>query len=108
MIVVILIFAHLNMNSIWEKFKLISEQIKGNNEVLIDDSFLIGQFLIEEFCTPDGIGHDSKGGDILLYVRENIPSNLITVAVNPTGLSKRRRKKHHLWHIKKPLRYIDV
>ena len=85
MIVVILIFAHLSMNSIWEKFKSISEQIKDNDEVLIDDSFLIGQFLIEEFCTPNGIDHDSKGGGILLYVRENIPSNLINVAVNPTG-----------------------
>ena len=94
MIVVILIFAHLNMNSIWEKFKLISEQIKGNNEVLTDDSFLIGQFLIEEFCTPDGIGHDSKGGDILLYVRENIPSNLITVAVNPTGHCQKEDAKN--------------
>ena len=44
--VVILIFGHLSMNSIWEKFKSISEQIKDNDEVLIDDSFLIGQFLI--------------------------------------------------------------
>ena len=52
-----LIFAHLNINSIRNKFELLSEQIKGNVDVLmisetkIDDSFPVGQFLIEGFCT---------------------------------------------------------
>ena len=29
------------------------------------------------------LDRNSKGGDILLYVREDIPSNLITVEINP-------------------------
>ena len=83
-----LIFAHLNINSIRNKFELLSEQIKGNVEVLmisetkIDDTFPVGQFCIEGFCTPR-LDRNSKGGGILLYVREDIPSNLIAVDINP-------------------------
>ena len=84
-----LIFAHLNINSIRNKFELLSEQIKGNVDVLmisetkIDDSFPVGQFLIEGFCTPYSLDRNSKGGGILLYVREDIPSNLIRVDISP-------------------------
>ena len=52
------VFTHLNLNSIRNKFELLSEQIKGTIGVLMisetktDDSFPIGQFLIEGFCTP--------------------------------------------------------
>ena len=71
-----LIFAHLNINSIRNKFELLSEQVKGNVDVLmiseekIDDSFSVGQFLIEGFCTPYRPDCNSKGGGILLYVRK--------------------------------------
>ena len=84
-----LIFAHLNINSIRNKFELLSEQIKGNVDVLmisetkIDDSFPVGQFLIEGFCTPYRLDRNLKSGGILLYVREDIPSNLITVDISP-------------------------
>ena len=60
-----LIFAHLNINSIRNKFEL------------------LGQFLIEGFCTPYRLDCNSKGGGILLYVREDIPSNLITMDISP-------------------------
>ena len=84
-----LIFAHLNTNSIWNKFELFSQQIKGKVDVLIisetkiDDTSPIGQFLIEGFCTPYRIDRNSKGGGILLYVREDITSNLVTGEMNP-------------------------
>ena len=51
-----LIFAYLNISSIQNKFKLLSEEIKGNVDTLmfpetkIHDSFLVSQFLIEGFC----------------------------------------------------------
>ena len=35
------------------------------------------------FCAPYRLDRNSKGGGILLYVREDIPSNLITVDINP-------------------------
>ena len=84
-----LIFAHLNINSIRNKFELLSQQIKGNvdglmiSETKIDDSFLFGQFLIEGLWTPYSLDCNSKGGGILLYVREDIPSNLFTVDISP-------------------------
>ena len=61
--------------------------MKGNVDVLmsskIDDSFPVGQFLIEGLCTPYRPDRKWKGGCILLYVREDIPSSLITVDINP-------------------------
>ena len=71
------------------KFDLFSEQIKGTIDVLkisetkIDDSFPIGQFLIEGFRAPYRLDRNSKGRGILFYVREDIPSSLITVDINP-------------------------
>ena len=53
------------------------------SEIKIDDSFRVGQFLIAGFCTAYRLDRNSKGGGILLYVREDIPSNLITVDINP-------------------------
>ena len=85
-----LIFAHLNINSIRNKFELLSKQIKGNVDLLIisetkiDDSFPVGQFLIEGLCTTYRLDRNSKGEGILLYVREEIPSNLLTIYINPT------------------------
>ena len=49
----------------------------------IDDSFPVGQFLIEKFWTPYRLNRNSKGRGILIYVREGIPSNVITVDINP-------------------------
>ena len=39
--------------------------------------------MIEGFCTPHRLDRNSKVGGILLYVREDIPSNLITVDISP-------------------------
>ena len=47
------------------------------SETKIDESFPKENFLIEGFSTPYRLDHDFKGGGIVLYVRENIPSNLI-------------------------------
>ena len=53
------------------------------SETKINDCSPARQFLIEGFCTPYRLDCNSKGGSILLYVREDIPSNLITVDINP-------------------------
>ena len=65
-----LIFTHLNIHSITNKFELLSEQVRGNVEVLmvsetkIDDSFPIGSFLIHGFTPPYRLDRDSQGGAI--------------------------------------------
>ena len=53
-----LIFAHLNINLIRNKFVYLFEQIRGNVDILlvletkIDDSILQGQFVIDGFSAP--------------------------------------------------------
>ena len=53
-----LIVAHLNINSIRNKFDYLSEKIRGKKDILlvseteIDDSFPQGQFVIDGFSTP--------------------------------------------------------
>ena len=84
-----LVFAHINMNSLGNKFALLVDQVKGNMDVLmifetkIDDSFPLENFLISGFIKAYRLHRDSLGGGILLYVREDILSNLLEVETNP-------------------------
>ena len=47
------------------------------SETKIDDSFPLGHFLIGGFSKPYRLDRDSLGRGISLYVREDIPTNLI-------------------------------
>ena len=77
-----LIIAHLNVNSLRNKFELLKEQIQDNIDILmiyetkIDASFPIGQFFLNGYSTPFRLDRNAYGGGILLYVREDIPSKL--------------------------------
>ena len=79
-----LIFGHLNINSLRNKFDILSEQVKGSidifmvSETKLDDSFPEGQFLIEGFHSPFRFDRNRNGGGILLYVREDIPAKLLS------------------------------
>ena len=79
-----LIFAHININSIRNKFEFLSTQLKENIDVLmvsetkIDNWFLVGNFVIDGFSIPYRLDRDSNDGGIMLHVREDIPSNLLT------------------------------
>ena len=76
------IFGHLN-NSLRNKFDLLCEQIKGSidifmiSETRLDDSFPLGQFLIDGFPSPFRFVRNKSGGGILLYVREDIPTKIL-------------------------------
>ena len=84
-----LAFAHLNINSLRNKFEMLSDQIKGNIDVLpvsatkIDDSFPIGNLLIDGFSTPYRLDRNSNGHGLMLFVREDIPSNLVEAEPKP-------------------------
>ena len=84
-----LVFAPLNINSIRNKFEIPSEQVRGNADVLMvsetkkDDSFPFGYFLIHGFSPPYRLDRDSKGGGNMLYIREDIPSNLLATGKEP-------------------------
>ena len=43
----------------------------------IDDSFHVGNFVVEGFSTLHRLDSDNNDGGIMLYVREDIPSNLL-------------------------------
>ena len=78
-------FNNININSLRNKFELLADQFKGNIDVLMisetkfDDSFPLGNFLLGGFSKTYRLDRDSLGGVVLLYVWENIPTNLTGV-----------------------------
>ena len=65
------------------------EQVKWNidclsiTETKVDDTFSIGNLLIDVCNTPYCSDRDSKGGDIMLFVSEDITSNLLAIENKP-------------------------
>ena len=78
------IIAQLTINSLRNKFGFLSSQITKYVDILLlsetklDDSFPTAQFLLNGFCKPYRLDRSSNGGGILLYVRDDIPSRLLT------------------------------
>ena len=79
----------LNINSIRNKFNYHSEQIRGNVDISlvwetkIDDSFPQGQFVIDGFNVPYRLHRNCLGGGLMLFVRDDILSNLLTIEEKP-------------------------
>ena len=83
-----LILGHLNINSIPNKFEVLKFMIDNNidifliSETKLDDSFPSAQFLIKGFSALYRFDRDSKGVGLLFYVREDIPSKILTYSSN--------------------------
>ena len=83
-----LILGHLNINSIRNKFEALKFIIDNNidisliSETKLDDSFPAAQFLIKGFSAPYRFDRNSKGGELLLYIREDISSKILTYSSN--------------------------
>ena len=83
-----LILGHLNVNSIRNKFEALKFIIDNNIDILLisetklDDSFPSAQFLIKGFSAPYRFDRNSKGGGLLFYIREDIPSKILTYSSN--------------------------
>ena len=54
------------------------------SETKVDDSFPIENFLIDGFSTLYRSDRDCKGGVTMLFVREDIPSNILAIENKPT------------------------
>ena len=73
------IFSHININSLRNKFEDLKEIVKGKVDILlvsetkIDNSFPDGQFAIEGFSIPYRCDRNSCGGGLIAYIREDIP-----------------------------------
>ena len=93
-----LIFAHLNINSIRNKFEFLAKYLVSDVDLLmisetkIDNSFSKGQFLIKGFCEPFRIDRNIHGGGILFYVREDIPVKPLPAECLFVEIHLRKRK----------------
>ena len=67
-----IIFAHLNINSLRNKFDALVDQIKGDADILVisetklDESFSEGQFKIPGFTSPFRRDRNDFGGRIMV------------------------------------------
>ena len=79
-----IIFAHLNINSLRNKFDAMVDQIKINVGILVtletklDEPSPESQFKIPGFTSPFRRERNEFGGGIMVFVREDIPSKVIS------------------------------
>ena len=71
-----IIVGHFNINSIRNKFDALSFIIDTNIDILLisetklDDSFSSAQFRLKGLLTPYRLDRNSKGGGLLLHLRD--------------------------------------
>ena len=86
-----LICAHLNINSVRNKFELLSDMIKNNTDILMisetkfDLSFPNGHFQIHCYSELYRFDRNGNGGEILVFIREDIPTKLIDFQMKTEG-----------------------
>ena len=84
-----LIIGQLNINSLRNKFDCLVQQITGNVDILIvsqtklDNSFPVGQFLIDGYGPPIRLDRDIHGGGLMLFVRGDISCKLLSLQNKP-------------------------
>ena len=117
-----IIFGQLNINSLRNKFPLLSEIISENidiflvTETKIDKSFPTNQFRIPGFSMPYRLDRNQFGGGIMIYVREGIPSKLLKLETDYEGLLFELNLKKEKWliscsynpHVQNINRHLDL
>lgn len=84
-----IIITHLNINSIRNKFDFLTNKVIGNDDVVfiserkLAASFSIGQFKISGFSAPFNRDRDQYGGDLLIFVRKDIPIKHLSSEIIP-------------------------
>ena len=69
-----IIIAHLNMNSVGNKFDISADIVKDNVDILmiseskLDDSFPDGQFLLAGYGKQFRLDRSRNGGGIMLFI----------------------------------------
>ena len=78
------IIGQLNINSIRNKLNFLESETSNHldmllvSEIKIDESFPSPQFLVDGFFRPHRLNRRANGGGILLYVKDDISSCLLT------------------------------
>ena len=79
------VIGHININSIRKKFDPLSSFVKDNIDILmvletnLDSSFPQTQFRMEGYAPPFRYDRNSHDGGILLFIREDIPTKIISI-----------------------------
>ena len=85
-----IIIAHLNINSIRNKFEMLKEVIGNKTDILLisetklDHRFPLSQFILEGFAPPHRLDKTEHGGGLMLFIKEDMPSKVL-LNVNPSG-----------------------
>ena len=98
-----IVVGHLNINSIRNKFDFLAHQVKGNIDILmisetkLDESFPPSQFFLDGYSVPFRFDRNGNDGGILLYIRDDLPSNLLLMNKKIEGsfveINLRKKKK---------------
>ena len=95
--------AHLNINSIRNKFDDLRNLVVGNIDILlisetkIDASFPKKQFIIDGYTLPYRLDKSEKSGGLLLYVREDIASRAVKTNFTKEGIFLELNFKKRKW-----------
>ena len=96
----------MNINSTRNKFELLEDVINRKklgiillSEAKLDDSFSSTQFISKWYGgAPYSISRNSKGGGLLFYIREDIPSNFLKLRSDCICVEINFRKWNWLIH----------
>ena len=83
------VLAHLNKNSLGNKFDILADQVTGNVDVMvisetkIDDSFPGSQFKIPGYSSPFHLVRDQNCGGTLVFVCEDITAKFLSFEDKP-------------------------
>ena len=129
-----IIIAHLNINSIRNKFEMLSLLFHGVIDILmicetkIDGSFPTEQFIIEGYSTIHRLDRNDRGGGIMFIVKDNLLTSRLDKYCFPDEieifcieLNLRKKKwlmfccynphkhllKHHLFHIESAINFYS-
>ena len=86
------IIGHLNINSLPNKFDQLREIVLKYVDVVVitetklDDTFLTSQFLITGFSVPHRLERNRNGIGIMIFIRDDIPSRMLTKHVFPDDI----------------------
>ena len=84
-----ILLAHSNINSLRNKFDILTDQITGNVDVMVisetklDDSFPENQFKIPVYFSSFRLDRDQHGGGIVVFVREYITAKFLSFEDKP-------------------------
>ena len=97
------VVGHLNINSIRNKFDFLAHQVKGNIDILmisetkLDEGFPPSKIFLNGCSVPFRFDRNANGGGILLYIRDDLPSKLLSINKNIKGffveINLRNKKK---------------